>query len=223
MKKHLLAKILLAFSALLPLFGCTELSYVADDVEVVKSSRIQTNENFSLQAVEKSLGDVIIKAGISETVLDSALVLYIQIQNNSPENFKFDINEINISSPIGEVSKIPPNLYIDGFYNFEVSNYVAMSNAGSTLGGFAAIQNQYLKTNQNQSSNLENITNTNPEFASIEKTVKGIQKHTLYSYKYVGANRQEYYYIFIRKPDEYPIVVNYKNLTYKFGGKKNEE
>jgi len=223
MKKKLnLIKLLLLFSLTLPLSGCTSLDYVDDDVQVDQVKRIQTKEDFNLQVVEKSIGNVNIKAGISETALESALVLYMSVQNNSDTSYKFAMDDVVVSSPIGEVSKIPANMYIDGYYNYETANYVNMANAGAMLGNFATLQNNYQRT-YSATTNQPDAINTNPEMAGIEKTISGIQKHAISSYKYIEPNQTEYFYIFIRKPDEYPIVVNYKTLTYKFGGKKNAQ
>ena len=219
-KKHLLAKTLLAFSLLVTLCGCTSLDYVDNDVQNVQASRVQTSENFNFQIFNKSIGDVNIKAGISETVLDSALVLYMAVENNSDTSFKFDMDDILVTSPIGEVSKIPPAMFIDGFYNHEASSYITLARAGSSLGNFATIQNRYRMASTSPETKIENIS-TSPELTELEKTIEGIQRHTISSYKFISPNTKEYFYVFLRKPDEYPIVVNYKNLTYKFGGKKN--
>ena len=225
-KKHHLFKTLLAFSAL-ALFttGCTNLEYVSEDNTTVKPTRVQTRENFNFQVVEKSIDNINIKTGISETVLDNALVLYMSVQNNSLERYRFSMDDIKVTSPIGEVSIIPAAYYIEGYYSTEATNYTGLSNAGMALGNFASIQNsQYMRNYSTEQTNLSNTSaNTSPEMASVEETIQGIQKHTIVSYKFVQPNSKEYFYIFLRKPEEYPIVVNYKTLTYKFGGKKNNE
>lgn len=220
-KKRNLAYALLMLSLIFPLSGCTSLDYLDNDVQIEKISRIQTKEEFNLQVVEKSIGNVNIKAGVSETVLDSALVLYISVQNNSSESFKFAIDDINVTSPIGEVTKIPPSMYIDGFYTHEAANYIGLANAGASLGNFATFQNaKYERTYASTRNNVETASVAS-EMDDIESTIKGIQKHTVSSYKFIEPNSSEYFYVFLRKPDEYPIVVKYKTLTYKFGGKKN--
>ena len=219
-KKHNLGKLLLTLSLTALLSGCTTLDYVDSDAQTIKSARIQTSENFSLQVFEKSINDVNIKAGISETVLENALVLYIAVQNNSDVSYKFSIDDISVTSPIGEVTIIPNNIFIDGYYNFEASTYAGFANAGATLGTFANIQNARYAGASDTTSKINNI-NTSPEMAALEKNIQNIQKHTVYSYKYIEPKKSEYFYVFLRKPEEYPIVVNYKNLTYKFGGKKN--
>ena len=95
MKKHLLIKTLLMCSLAFCLTACTTLSYVDDDIESVKISNIQTNENFNLQAVEKTTSDnITVRTGISETVLQGALVLYVGIKNNTDTVYKFDVNDI---------------------------------------------------------------------------------------------------------------------------------
>lgn len=221
MKKHSLAKILSAFSLVLLLAGCTTLDYVDDDFETVKSSNIQTNENFSLQTFEKVSGEQNIKIGISETVLDQALVLYIGIQNTSDTSYKFDTDDVVVTSPVGEVSFIAPSSYIEAYQNYEASNYAGMVNAGAALNSFASIQNQYRQTTMTSTQTAIENRNQSSELAVIEKTIQGIQKHTLTSYKFMEPGSAEYFYIFLRKPEEYPITVKYKDLTYKFGGKRN--
>ena len=225
-KKHRLFKTLLVFSAL-ALFttGCTNLEYVSEDSTTVKPTRVQTRENFNFQVIEKSIDNINIKAGISETVLDNALVLYMSVQNNSSEKYRFSMDDIKVTSPIGEVSTIPAGYYIEGFYATEVTNYAGLSNAGAAIGNFANIQNsQYMQNYANAQTQLSNTTgNSSPEMASVEETIQGIQKHTITTFKMIQPNSKEYFYIFLRKPEEYPIVVNYKTLTYKFGGKKNNE
>lgn len=220
-KKHNLGKLLLTLSLALALTGCTSLDYVDDDVQTVQTSRVQTSENFNFQVFEKSIDNVNIKAGISETNLESALVLYMSVQNNSDTNYKFTMSDIKVTSPIGEVTIIPSSLFIEGYYNFEASNYANLANAGTMLGNFASIQNTRYANYQSVSSKTQNMNSTNPDMVEIEKVVEGIQKHTTSTYQYISPNSREYFYIFLRKPEEYPIVVNYKSLTYKFGGKKN--
>lgn len=219
-KKHLLAQILSAFSLSLLLTACTNLSYVDDDFETIKSTRIQTDENFSLQTFEKTTGEQDINIGISETVLERALVLYIEIKNNSDTSYKFNVEDILVSSPIGDVSFIVPAHYIEAYQNYEAANYAGMVNAGAALGSFATLQNQYRQTVSNTQTNIEN-RNQSPELMALEKTISGIQKHSIASYKFLEPKSSEYFYVFLNKPEEYPIVVKYKDLTYKFGGKKN--
>ncbi len=221
-KKRLLTKILSVCSLSLLLTGCTTLDYVDDDYTSVKTSNIQTNESFSIQTVEKTTSDnVSVKAGISETVLDGALVLYLDIKNNTDSMYKFSTDDVIVTSPIGDVSFITPSSYIEAYQNYEASNYSGMMNAGATLGAFANIQNQYRQTTSNSStSTFENKTQSS-DLTSLEQTISGIQQHSLTSYKYIRPYCEEYFYIFLRKPDEYPIAVKYKNLNYKFGGKRN--
>ena len=219
-KKHNLAKILSAFSLFLLLTGCTTLSYVDDDYDTIKSANIQTNENFSLQTFEKSTGNIVVRAGVSETVLEQALVLYLNIQNNSDSMYKFDINDLKVTSPIGEVSVVAPIHYIEAYQSYEAANYAGLANAGTTLNSFANIQNQYRQVASSSQTQIEN-RNQSPELMAVEKTIAGIQRHSINSYKFLDANSEDYFYVFLRKPEEYPLVIQYKDLTYKFGGKRN--
>lgn len=220
-KKHHLAKILSAFSLLVFLSGCTTLSYVDDDFDTVKSSNIQTQEMFSLQTYEKTSGEQTVKAGISETVLDQALVLYLEIKNNSDVMYKFDTKDVSASSPIGEVTFIAPSSYIEAYQNYEASNYAGLASAGTSLNSFANIQNQYRQTISNGQTGLENRRSISPELLAVEETIQGIQKHSITSYKFLEPHSTEYFYLFLRKPEEYPVVIQYKDLVYKFGNKKN--
>lgn len=202
------------------LTGCTTLSYVDSDFANIKKSNIQTNEMFSLSVYEKQSEQAVINAGVSETVLEGALVLYLNIKNNSDSMYKFDMEDIAVTSPIGEVSVIPPAQYIEAYQNFEASNYTGFANASTQLSQFANIQNNYRRTSLTNESRLESA-NMAPEFAQLENTIRGIQSHTITSYKFINPKSEEYFYVFLRKPDEYPITVKYKDLTYKFGSKKN--
>lgn len=222
-KKHLVTKILCACSLAFCLTACTTLSYVDDDVESVKISNIQTDENFSMQAVEKTTQDnITVKAGISQTMLDGALVLYLSLKNNTDTIYKFDVADVFVTSPIGDVTFINPSSYIEAYQSYEASNYAGMMNAGAALGGFANIQNQYRQTamNSSASNTFDNMQQAS-DIGNLEHTIKGLQKHTITQYKFIKPYSEEYYYIFLRKPEEYPLVVNYKDVTYKFGGKNN--
>ncbi|MCD8023982.1 MAG: hypothetical protein LUE64_00415 [Candidatus Gastranaerophilales bacterium] len=219
-KKQLLVKILLLSSMALFLTACTTLDYVDTDYETVKSYNVQTNEMFNLRAIEKSSADVNVKAGISETPLEGALVLYMELKNNSDSTFKFDLRDVKASSPVGEISFLAPSAYVEAYQNFEAQNYASMANAGTMLGSFATIQNRYRQDVSNTTTNIENL-NQSAEFAQLEKTIAGIQMHSVTSYKFIPSGEKQYFYIFLKKPQEYPIVINYKDLSYKFGGKKN--
>ncbi len=222
-KKHLVTKILCACSLAFCLTACTTLNYVDDDIDKVKISHIQTNENFSLQAVEKTTADnITVKTGISETMLDGALVLYINLKNNTDTIYKFDVADIAVTSPIGDVTFIAPSSFIEAYQSYEASNYAGMMNAGAALGGFANIQNQYRQTitTSSATNTFDNMQQTS-DLGALEQTIAGLQKHTLTQYKFIKPYNEEYYYIFLRKPEEYPLVVKYKDLTYKFGGKNN--
>lgn len=222
-KKHLVTKTLCACSLAFCLTACTTLSYVDDDVESVKISNIQTDENFSMQAVEKTTQDnITVKAGISQTMLDGALVLYLSLKNNTDTIYKFDVADVFVTSPIGDVTFINPSSYIEAYQSYEASNYAGMMNAGAALGGFANIQNQYRQTamNSSASNTFDNMQQAS-DIGNLEHTIKGLQKHTITQYKFIKPYSEEYYYIFLRKPEEYPLVVNYKDVTYKFGGKNN--
>ena len=222
-KRQYLTKILSVFSLALVLGGCTQLAYVDSDYETVNTAQIQTSELFSLQTVEKKTTDgIIVRAGISGTVLDNALVLYMEIENKTDSSYKFDVNEVMASSPIGEISFISPSLYVDAYQNFEATNYAGMANASTALNSFANIQNQYRQSSLNNQNFVETKA-TSPELMQVEKTIQGINKHAITSYKFVEGNSKEYFYIFLRKPEEYPVVIKYKDLTYKFGGKRNND
>lgn len=219
-KKHLWKKALSLFSLSLLLIGCTTLTYVDDDWETIKKVNIQTDEMFSITAYEKYTDNLPVKMGISETVLENALLLYVEIKNTSDSMYKFDIADFEVTSPIGEVSIIPPIQYIEAYQNYEAANYTGLASASAQLNQFANIQNQYRKTEIPNDTRLD-TKNIAPELAQLETTIRGIQAHTINSYKFISPKNTQYYYIFIRKPEEYPIVVKYKDLTYKFGGKKN--
>ena len=109
---------------------------------------------------------------------------------------------------------------IEAYQNFEASNYASMASAGAMLNNFTAMQQQYRNT-MTPTQRIENNTQ-NTDLMSIQQTIAGIQKHSITTYKYIEPRSKDYFYLFLRKPDEYPITIEYKDLTYKFGNKKNE-
>ena len=80
-KKPLLAAILSVFSLALFLTGCTSLNYVDDDFDETKVSTVQTNEMFNISTYMKTSGNQTVKMGISQTPLEGAMVLFVQIKN----------------------------------------------------------------------------------------------------------------------------------------------
>lgn len=214
---------LLTCSFALLLSGCVTLDYVDDDFEQTRSSSIQTSENFNISAYTKTNGLQDIKVGVSETTVENALVLYLNIKNNSDTSFLFDTKDIQVTSPIGEVSFINPALYLEAYQNFESSMLNSFAGAGGTLGSFANIQNSYTRINNAPYNLSEKKNGTPPEYAEIERVVSGVQKHSIKSTQYIAPKTQEYFYVFLRRPEEYPIIVKYKDLTYKFGSKKNSQ
>ena len=218
-KQHWL-KALILCSLTLFLTGCTTLDYIGDDLETTKSSRIQTNELFSLSTYQKSIGEQSISVGISQTPLDGVMVLYFGIQNNSDVTYKFDVEDIKATSGYEGITFISPVSYIEAYQNFEAANYASMASAGAMLNNFTAMQQQYRNT-MTPTQRIENNTQ-NTDLMSIQQTISGIQKHAITTFKYIEPNSKDYFYLFLRKPDEYPITIEYKNLTYKFGKKKDE-
>ncbi len=219
-KQHWLSSLIVC-SLTLFLTGCTTLDYIGDDLETTKSSRIQTNEMFSLTTYQKTIDEQLVDIGVSQTTLENALVLYIGIQNNSDVVYKFDTNDIIVKSPIGDVSFITPGAYIEAYQSYEAMNYANMASSGAMLNSFTTMHNQYKHTVAN-SQRIEN-QNQNADILNIERTISGIQQHATTTFKYVEPNSKEYFYIFLRKPEEYPLTVQYKTLNYVFGNKKDEK
>ncbi len=220
-KKPLLAAILSVFSLALFLTGCTSLNYVDDDFDETKVSTVQTNEMFNISTYMKTSGNQTVKMGISQTPLEGAMVLFVQIKNNSDMLYRFNVEDIYVESPIGEISFITPSSYIEAYQNYEAQNYAGLMAAGTQLNSFANIQNPYRQTLTQPNAAIENQNKT-PELKQLEQTIAGIQKHTTTTTGYINPYSEEYYYIFIRKPEEYPITVKYKDLIYKFGSKRDE-
>ena len=123
-KKPLLAAILSVFSLALFLTGCTSLNYVDDDFDETKVSTVQTNEMFNISTYMKTSGNQTVKMGISQTPLEGAMVLFVQIKNNSDMLYRFNVEDIYVESPIGEISFITPSSYIEAYQNYEAQNYV---------------------------------------------------------------------------------------------------
>ena len=219
-KKPLFATILSVCSLALFLTGCTSLNYVDEDYDETKAANIQTGEMFNISTYEKTSGNQTVKMGFSQTPHEGAMVLYIQIKNNSDMLYRFNVEDLYVESPIGEISFITPASYLEAYQNYEAQNYVGLMAAGTQLNSFANIQNPYRQTLTQPQTAMENQNKT-PELKQLEQTIAGIQKHTTTTTGYINPYSEEYYYIFIRKPDEYPITVKYKDLTYKFGGKRD--
>ena len=71
--------------AMVLLSGCTSLSYVGDDFDAKKSASLQTSELFTFSTYTKTSDEenINMKLGVAKTPLPDALVVYINIKNNS--------------------------------------------------------------------------------------------------------------------------------------------
>jgi len=63
--------------------------------------------------------------------------------------------------------------------------------------------------NSNEQSNKSAI-------GEIEKIGNNILAHSIKSSSVISPRKSQYYYFFFEDLDEYPITINYKNLTWEF-------
>ena len=95
--KNLFLTMLLAGSMAI-LTGCTSLSYVGDDFDSKNSATVQTSELFTFSTYNKSSNEenIDMKVGVSKTPLPDALVLNVDIKNNTAADYIFYLKDMKI-------------------------------------------------------------------------------------------------------------------------------
>lgn len=205
------------------LSGCTSLSYVGDDFDSKKSAALQTSELFTFSTYTKTSDEenIDMKLGVAKTPLPDALVVYINIKNNSTAaDYVFYMKDLVIKAGNETLKPITPSAYLNAYQSYETGTYNGLSNIAPTLGAFADIQNAY--------QNVNNIVNTasarNSADAAATSQIgaiaKGISSHTITSAGVIKAGGSDYFYVFLKDPGYLPLDISYKDLGYSFGSAK---
>jgi len=208
------------------LSGCTSLSYVGDDFDSKKTATIQTSELFTFSTYTKTSKEenIDMKLGVSKTPLPDALVVYVNIKNNSTAaDYVFYLKDFVIKTGNETLSPIQPSSYLNAYQSYETGTYNGLSNIAPTLGAFADIQNAYQNVNNmvNTASAKNNVNNA--ATSQIGSIAKGISSHTISSAGVIKANGSDFYYIFLKDPGSLPIDITYKDLKYSFGSVKESK
>ena len=92
------------------LSGCTSLSYVGDDFDSKKSAALQTSELFTFSTYTKTSDEenIDMKLGVAKTPLPDALVVYINVKNNSKAaDYVFYLKDLVIKTGNETLTPIP--------------------------------------------------------------------------------------------------------------------
>ncbi len=219
-KKLFLTAVLLGSAFVLA--GCTSLSYVGDDYNQTNTRTIQTSELFTFSTYTKNSEseDIDMRIGVSKTPLPDALVVYVDIKNNSTAaDYVFYLKDFLIKAGNETLSPIPPSAYLNAYQSYETGTYNGLSNIAPTLGAFADIQNAYHNVN-NVNSTVAKTNSNNAVTSQIGSIVSGISNHTITSASVVKANGSNFFYVFLKDPSFLPIDITYKDLKYSFGETK---
>ena len=216
--KNLFLTMLLAGSMAI-LTGCTSLSYVGDDFDSKNSATVQTSELFTFSTYNKSSneGNIDMKVGVSKTPLPDALVLYVDIKNNTAADYIFYLKDMEIKVGNEKLTPIAPSSYIEAYQSYETGTYAGLANIAPTLGAFADIQNNYQNVNNTINTAASKSNSHNAVTSQIGSIVNGISKHTISSASVIKSGNSEFFYIFLKDPAQLPIDITYKDLTYSFG------
>lgn len=205
------------------LSGCTSLSYVGDDFDAKNNAHLQTSELFTFSTYTKTSDEenIDMKLGVAKTPLPDALVVYINIKNNSKAaDYVFYLKDFVIKAGNETLKPIPPSSYLNAYQSYETGTYNGLSNIAPTLGAFADIQNAYQNVNNmvNAASNQNTVNNA--ATSQIGSIAKGISSHTISSAGVIKTGSSDFFYIFLKDPGYLPIDITYKDLNYSFGDTK---
>ncbi len=224
-KKLFLSLVLLGSTVILS--GCTSLSYVGDDYNSKNISTVQTNELFTFSTYAKTSEEenINMKVGVSKTPLPDALVVYVNIKNNSTiADYIFYLKDLGIKAGNETLTPISPSSYLNAYQSYETGTYNGLSNIAPTLGAFADIQNAYHNVNSGINNAATKSASSSAISGQIGTITNGISDHTITSAGVVKPNSSEFFYVFLKDPDFLPIDITYKDLNYSFGTlKKNDK
>jgi len=223
MKKHNLIKNLflttLLLGSMIFFTGCTSLSYVGDDFDSKNSSVVQTNELFTFSTYAKSSKEenIGVKVGVSKTPLPDALVVYVNISNNTAADYIFYLKDLEFKVGNEKLTPIAPSSYLEAYQSYETGTYAGLSNIAPTLGAFADIQNSYQNVNNTINTAASKSSSHNAVTNQIGTIVNGISEHTISSASVIKSGASRFFYIFLKDPMQLPLNITYKDLTYSFG------
>ncbi|MCX4275342.1 MAG: hypothetical protein OSJ27_06130 [Candidatus Gastranaerophilales bacterium] len=221
-KKHNLIKnLFLTFvlaGSMAVLSGCTSLSYVGDDFDSKNSATVQTNELFTFSTYNKTSSEenIDMKVGVSKTPLPDALVVYVNIKNNTAADYIFYLKDMEIKVLNEKLTPIAPSSYLEAYQSYETGTYAGLSNIAPTLGAFADIQNSYHNVNNVNTAASKNNSH-NAVTSQIGSVVGGISQHTITSASVIKSGASEFFYVFLKDPTQLPIEISYKDLVWSFG------
>ena len=223
-KKLFLGLVLTGSMAILS--GCTSLSYVGEDYNSKNTSTVQTNELFTFSTYSKASEseDINMKVGVAKTPLPDALVVYVNIKNNSTiADYVFYLKDLEIKAGNETLTPISPSSYLNAYQSYETGTYNGLSNIAPTLGAFADIQNAYHNINNSINNAATKSTSTSAVSNQIGTIANGISSHTITSAGVIKPNSSDFFYIFLKDPDFTPIDITYKDLKYSFGEAKSKK
>ena len=202
------------------LSGCTSLSYISDDYDVKNTQTVQTSELFTFSTYTKTSNteNIQMKLGVAKTPLPDALVVYVNIKNNSSvADYVFYLKDFIMKAGNETLSAIPPSAYINAYQSYETGTYNGLSNIAPTLGAFADIQNAYHNVTSMNNTAASKSSSTTAVSNQIGSIANGISNHTITSASVVKTNSSNFFYIFLKDPNTLPINFAYKDLTFSFG------
>ncbi len=216
MKKIKKIKLILLTLMMFLLSGCATLTYVGDDYNSNNTQTVKTNEDFIFNVYKKTNDNINVKMGISKTPVPEILALYIQIENLSYETpYIFKVEDLSMSNPDKTLQFITSNNYLDIWQNQEASSMAAMSSMGATLTNMTGMNANYNEFNQTMVQNSSEQSNKSA-FSRLETIGNQILKHSIKHSATISPRRSQYFYFFFEDLDKYPIIVQYKNLSYQF-------
>lgn len=206
------------------LTGCANLSYTGQDYDASKVRTFQTKEGFFFSTYEKSSSDNINMAlGITKTTIDSAMVVYVTITNKNQSDYTVYQNNFIFKDGLGrKISIIPTSAYINAYQSDQTGAYAGAQALSPTFNQFAQISNNFQQidnTNAVTKAQLER----NVLGRQINDAVQGIVENSMNKIEVLSQNEKKSYYIFIERPDNFPISAKYKDLEFTFGSDKTDK
>ena len=222
-KRQALTSLIICLMCLV-LTGCANLSYTGEDYDAAKRSTIQTPEGFFFSTYEKnSSNNINMALGITKTTLDAAMVTYVTVTNNNPSEYSLYQADFVFKDGLGKnIAMIPPSVYINAYQSDQTGAYAGAQALSPTFNQFAQISN-----------NFQQIDNTSPVTKAqlergvlgrqINDAIQGITQNSMNKIETIPPNTKKSYYIFIERPDNFPITVTYKDLKFTFGSDKTDK
>ncbi|MBQ8848152.1 MAG: hypothetical protein IJ003_04335 [Candidatus Gastranaerophilales bacterium] len=216
MKKIQNIKLAILFLASLFLCGCATLSYVGEDYNQNNTQTIKTNEDFIFNIYKKTAENANFKMGISKTSIPEILVLYVQVENLSYETpYVFRVENLRLYDSEREQQFINTSNYLNIYQTQEASSMSAMSSVGATIQNMTGMTANYNEYNQTMAQNASEASNRSA-FSKMEQIGNQISQHSIKHSSTVSPRKSQYFYFFFENTENFPIKVQYKNLTYQF-------